>query len=126
MAGVAKPRAPESRSRRPSKSEIEALAICADADLTNATARAFHAFLFAIETGMRAGEIIGLTKDRIDTTKRVARLDMTKSGPARDVPLSTEAVRLLKALPKADPVFGLDFRQLDALWRKVRDRADAS
>lgn len=39
------------------------------------------------------------------------------------MPLSLEAIRLLKLLPDADPVFGLDARQLDALWRKVRDRA---
>ncbi|KFI24128.1 site-specific integrase, partial [Paenirhodobacter enshiensis] len=75
------------------------------------------------ETAMRAGEIAGLVWDRVDLTKRVAHLDHTKNGRPRDVPLSSEAVRLLEALPHVDPVFGLESRQLDALWRKLRDRA---
>ena len=87
------------------------------------TARAFHAFLFAMETATRAGEIVGLEWDRIDLDARVAHLPITKNGQARDVPLSSEAVRLLQALPRLSPVFGLTSRQLDALWRKLRDRA---
>jgi integrase len=39
------------------------------------------------------------------------------------VPLSTRAIELLGELPKQDPVFGLTSRQLDVLWRKLRDRA---
>jgi integrase len=59
----------------------------------------------------------------VDLARRVARLVETKNGTARDVPLSSEAVRLLEVLPKSDPVFALTSRQLDALWRKLRDRA---
>ena len=33
------------------------------------------------------------------------------------------AVRLLEALPELNPVFGLSSRQLDALFRKSRDKA---
>jgi hypothetical protein len=48
---------------------------------------------------------------------------MTKNGTSKDVPLSSEAIRLIEALPKSDPIFGLDSAVLDALWRKLRDRA---
>lgn len=72
---------------------------------------------------MRSGEIVGLRWDDVDLEGRVAHLPITKNGSARDVPLSLEAVRLLEALPKADPVFDLDSAQRDALWRKLRDRA---
>lgn len=123
LADVRRPAAPPARDRMPTDEEMEALAISAGSDLTNATARAFHAFLFSIETAMRAGEVVGLTWDRVDLKKRVARLDVTKNGTAREVPLSSEAVRLLEALPRKDPVFGLTSAQLDALWRKLRDRA---
>lgn len=123
MAEVRRPPAPQPRQRLPTAAELERLAMSAGADLTAATARAFHAFLFAIETGMRAGEIVGLTWARIDVTRRVAHLPLTKNGTARDVPLSREAIRLLQALPAAEPVFGLTTRQLDVLWRKLRDRA---
>jgi integrase len=123
LTDVRKPSSTPPRDRLVTDDELQRLAISAGADLTNSTARAFHAFLFAIETAMRAGEVIGLTWAHVDLESRVCHLPMTKNGTARDVPLSTEAVRLLRALPHADPVFGLSSRQIDALWRKLRDRA---
>ena len=123
LSDVRKPSSPPARDRRPSPDELERLAISAGGDLDSATARAFHAFLFAIETAMRAGEIVGLEWARVDLDRRVCHLAKTKNGTARDVALSTEAVRLLQALPKADPVFGLGSISLDVLWRKLRDRA---
>lgn len=126
MADVRRPKSPPARKRRVSQTELDALAISAGDDLKTATARAHHAFLFAIETAMRAGEIVGLTWDAIILADRVAHLPITKNGLPRDVPLSSEAVRLLEALPVSEPVFGLTSRQLDVLWRKVRDRAGVS
>lgn len=123
MSGVGRPSKPPARDRRPSSDELEKLQHAAGVDLTKATARAFHAFKFAIETAMRAGEIVGLTWDRVDLDRRVARLTHTKNGRPRDVPLSSEAIRLLEALPEADPVFALKSSQLDALWRKTKERA---
>lgn len=123
MRDVKKPSSPPSRDRLPTQDELDRLAHVAGGDLTKATARAFHAFLFAMETAMRAGEIVGLTRARVDLERRVASLPMTKNGRGRDVPLSSEAVRLIRALPEGDPVFGLTSRQLDALWRKIRAKA---
>lgn len=123
ISDVRKPTKPPPRDRIVTDAELDLLAISAGHDLSATTARAFHAFLFAIETAMRAGEIVGLTRDRVDIEKRFCSLPMTKNGTARDVPLSTEAVRLIKALPAADPVFNITSRQLDVLWRKLRDRA---
>ena len=73
---------------------------------------------------MRAGEICRLVSEDIDIERRVARLTHTKNGLPRDVPLSSEAIRLIQVLPVGDPIFGLSTAQLDALWRKVRDRAE--
>jgi integrase len=123
LTDVRKPSSPPPRDRLVTDDELQRLAISAGGDLTNSTARAFHAFLFAIETAMRAGEVIGLTWAHVNLESRVCHLPMTKNGTARDVPLSQEAVRLLRALPHADPVFGMSSRQIDALWRKLRDRA---
>lgn len=125
LSDVRKPAKPPPRDRLPTQHEIDRMRHVAGVDLTKTTARAFHAFLFAIETGMRAGEIAGLKWDKVNLEKRVARLTHTKNGRPRDVPLSREAVRLLKALPELEPVFGLSSRQLDALFRKVRDKAGA-
>jgi integrase len=123
ISEIAKPRKPAPRNRLPTEMEIQAMLHSAGEDLNNATARAFHAFRFAIETGMRAGEIVGLEWNRVDLEKRVAFLVDTKNGRPRDVPLSSKAIALLQALPKSDPVFGLTSMQLDALFRKSRDKA---
>lgn len=123
ISDVRKPVAPQRRVRRVEPGELDRLALSAGEDLQHATARVFAAFRFAIETGMRAGEILGLSWDRIDLQARVAGLPRTKNGMAREVGLSREAVRILESLPRADPVFGLKESQRDALWRKLRDRA---
>jgi integrase len=64
---------------------------------------------------MRQGELLSLTWADVDLSKRVAKLRDTKNGEARDVPLSTGAVEVIKALP----------RQLDAstpLFPLTKDR----
>lgn len=123
LSDVRKPQKPPPRNRTATEAEMEALALSAGPDLSNATARAFHAFRFACETAMRAGEITGLTSDRVFVERRFLHLPMTKNGHARDVPLSGAALELLAALPESDLVFDLDPRSLDVLWRKLRDRA---
>lgn len=126
VSDVRKPPKPPPRDRLPTPDEIERMRHSAGTDLTKATARAFHAFLFSMQTAMRAGEVCHLRPGDVDAGRRVARLHMTKNGRPRDVPLSSEALRLLGELPALDPVFGLEPRQLDALFRKVRDRAGVS
>lgn len=123
LTDVRKPQEAASRDRLPTSAELERLELSAGNDLNNATARAFHAFLFAGETAMRAGEIVGMKWEHIDLKRRVVELPMTKNGTSRQVPLSRRAVEMLERLPESDPVFALDSRQLDVLWRKVRDRA---
>lgn len=121
MKDVRKPKKPPARERLVTEGEIERMAFVAGDDLNTVTARAFHCFLFAIETGMRAGEIARLRRE--DINGRVARLHHTKNGHPRDVPLSNEAMRLVETLPTLEPVFGLRVDQIDALFRKVRDKA---
>lgn len=125
LSDLRKPKKPRPRNRLPSADEPERLAYAAGGGLSTATSRAFHAFRFAIQTAMRAGGIVGLTWDRGDLQRRVARLDQTKNGRSRELPLSSEAVRLPEALPKSDPVFNLTRAQVGALWRKMRDKAQA-
>ena len=123
MSDIRKPAAPPPRDRRVSVDEIDKLVV-AGADLTTATARAVHAFRFAVETAMRAGEIVGLTNKTVDRDTRVATLPKTKNGTARKVPLSTAALGLLDELPETDgPLFDLNSQQIDAMFRKARDKS---
>lgn len=81
------------------------------------------AFLLAIETAMRSGEILGLTAATVNLDVRVAHLPLTKNGGARDVPLTTRAVELLKKLPEVKagkPLFALSPASRDALFRKAK------
>lgn len=124
LSDVSKPRKPPPRDRRVSEDEIQKLIEIAGADLSLASARAIHAFRFAVETAMRAGEIVGLTWDAVDAEARVATLPRTKNGTARKVPLSSAAIALLESLPRTDgPCFALTSQHLDALFRRVRDKA---
>lgn len=79
--------------------------------------------MMALRTGMRAGELCGLTWDHV--YERHVHLPLTKNGKARDVPLSSRAKPLLKRMEGWDEtlVFGLKTASLDALFRKYRQRA---
>jgi integrase len=123
---VTRPKEPRARTRRPTQDEIDrivhALGWWQGCRITDISQRVAVAYLFAIETAMRAGEIVGLTPADIDMKKRTAHLPITKNGLSRDVPLSKEAVTLLKQLqPWGDTVFQLNGKSLDVLFRRARD-----
>ena len=75
------------------------------------------AFLLALRTAMRAGELLGLVPADVDLSKRVAVLHETKNGDARRVPLSKAAVRLFKRWPG----WTVDVATRDVLFRRARD-----
>ena len=83
-----------------------------------------YCFLTALATGMRAGELCGLTWEHVHPTHVV--LPITKNGKRRDVPLSAVAVRLIQRVRgfDVDKVFGLQTQSLDALFRRARNRAN--
>jgi integrase len=78
--------------------------------------RVAAAFLFALETGMRAGEICALR--RSDITGPVATLRQTKNGEIRQVPMAPKALQILETL--GDDLFDLTPARLDAVFRKYK------
>lgn len=69
--------------------------------------------LFAMTTGMRRGELMGLRWQDIDLERRVAVLENTKNGDRRSVPLVPEVAGLLREHGKVrklgnDQVFASD------------------
>ena len=124
---ISKPKSARARTRRPTEQEINAICTAllyhADNKPSLIVQRVAVAFLFAIETAMRAGEICGLTWDNVDFSRRLAHLPMTKNGDSRDVPLSKQALELLEQLRGIDDclVFALDSQSLDVLFRRARD-----
>lgn len=127
MKGVRWPPQPKSRDRRISQDEIQRICFAlgyTEGAPNNTSQKIAVAFLFALETGMRIGEILGLVWSRINIEESYALLDKTKNGDARKVALSNEAKRLLKLLsPNNKSVFGVSPAIRDALFRKAVRRA---
>jgi integrase len=86
-------------------------------------------FLFAIETGMRLKEMTRLTWDRVYLDKQYLHVtDDSKTG-RRDVPLSANAIKIIthmSTVRENDLVFKLTESQVDAIFRKLKARADVS
>lgn len=126
---VRKPRAPDHRdvtiSRHQTKLMLKAFGYSPTKPVRTISQSCAVAFLFALRSGMRAGEICGLTWDNVHAD--YCRLPVTKTKP-RDVPLMDKAVRLLNRMRGFDDVtvFGIKSQTLDALFRRARDRAGLS
>jgi len=112
------PKAPPSRKRRIKAAEIEA--VCAALGEQGASGRVRLAFLFALETAMRSGEIVGMRWDDVEIQARTVRLPRTKNGDAREVPLTRRAAEILCMQPAGTgPVFGVSGGVRDTLFRKA-------
>ncbi len=114
---VRKPKLPQGRERRlVDGEEARLLAACESVKPELAAI-----VRFAIETAMRQGEIIGMTRAMIDLKRRIVRLPDTKNGLARDVPLSTAAERVLTNLPRRmdGRVWSYTQDGMRASWRRA-------
>lgn len=130
-----RPKSNPPRTRRISETEIERLLLCFGVGpgpgfSGTARARAGLAFLFALETACRAGEICALEWADIDSDRRVATiasrtLGARKSFFSREVPLSSAALGILGRLgpPGSGKAFGLTAQVLSTTFRTVRIEA---
>jgi len=128
LKDVKRPAAPEHRKRRVFADDIERICIASGWDDNNITTKSQEvcaAFLLAIETAMRQGELLGLTQKNVNIKKCVATLPRTKNGSSRDVPLSGYAVNILIALGVKEDgrYFSLTSATCDALFRKIKKLA---
>ncbi|HDS1129588.1 TPA: site-specific integrase [Stenotrophomonas maltophilia] len=122
---VDRPQAPASRKRRVPQEEIDRLTLALGYDggaPETAQHRVALCFLFALETAMRAGEILGMKWS--DVSAKSVTLPKTKNGDVRRVPMSARARDIIGLLPQdADSVFNLDPGTRDTLFRRARDAA---
>lgn len=95
----------------------------------NTQSQIAHAWLIALRTAMRSGEILGLTRSAVNLETRVVRLDKHKTlrhtGRPRFVPITKQAARLLGLLFKAaekrkgGELFTVTAASKDALFRRA-------
>ena len=79
---------------------------------------------FAIYTAMRRSEILSLRWENVSMLERVAHLVDTKNGTARRVPLSSEAICVLKGLhQETDYVFKTTDTAIRLAWPRLVKRA---
>lgn len=83
------------------------------------------AFVLAVETSMRQGELLGARKEDYNKAKRYLLLPRTKNGEARAVPLSTRAVAALDALPvhASGRLIPLEKQTLYSVFKAAVERA---
>ena len=104
MADLRRPKDPPPRERRITDDEIERIKYVLDFDdqisLRTQRQKTCLAFLLAIETAMRQGEISKLEWKNVHLDERYVFLPhtITKTAVGRSVPLSGEAIRLIEML----------------------------
>lgn len=122
--GLKKPKSPKPRNRRILQSEIEKII----AELTYEigdiprTSKQYvaWAFLFALETAMRRGEILSIRKKHIFDDH--IHLEDTKNGESRNIPLTKQARALIalinhnddRLIPMTENAFRLQFERSKA------------
>lgn len=78
-------------------------------------------FLFALQTAMRRGEILALTKDHIH--ENYVHISHSKNGMARNVILNTTARQMLKQVtPLTDRLFCIRLDNFNLIWRRMRQQ----
>ena len=119
---IKKPPSPMARERRLNDGEYERLE--AASKLTQ-NPHIWPIVVFAIETGMRRGEILSLSWDNVALKRRIAFLPMTKNGSSREVPLSNKAVSVLqqqRTITGSSP-FPVNSNAFRLAWDRLRGRA---
>ena len=71
----------------------------------------------ALSTGMRLSEQFTLTWDAVDLERKEIKLDRTKNGSAREIPLNSDCVLAFSELARADHEPG------DRIFRSARGQA---
>lgn len=124
-----RPSDPPPRDRRVSEEEVErilvALDYSADYAPTETRMRVAVAFLFAIETAMRLGELCQIRREHVHAKYVHLPAHTTKTNVARNVPLSAVARKLVKRLDDVtgELLFELDRDSASKLFSKAVKKA---
>ncbi len=82
---------------------------------------------FAIETGMRRGELVNARWQFVDWARRTLHIPETKNGHPRTIPLSGEAIRILRGILDGGHdsvrIFPLSANAVRLAWGRLIKRA---
>ena len=79
---------------------------------------------FALETGLRRSEILGLRWSDTDLNRGLIKLHETKNGSSRIVPLSSAAIKIISLQPEVtNQIFPLSANACRLGWERLRVKA---
>jgi integrase len=114
---------PQGRLRYLSEPEAERLLAACRQDVAHA--ELYPVVVIALNTGMRRGEILGLEWDRVDFSRGVLKLELTKNGERREVPMNQASYDVLTALPRiGSRLFRVSTSNLHRAFLAALRRAD--
>ncbi len=121
MLGVRRPRYFNERNRRLKEGEEGRLITEAQQEESPYVEAAIR---LDLNTAMRRGELVNFTWEMVDFEQRCIRLPETKNGRPHNVPLNSNAIELLQALPRCyGPVVAITGNALKLAFKRVCERA---
>lgn len=128
IANVRKPKAALGRQRRLQSNELEALLSACELGRSDWLTVGIQ---FAIETGMRRGEILNVRLRDVDFKLGLLNVPETKTDIPRTIPLTTAAIGLLSLRARAchapdDRLFPATANAFRLAWERCRRRATST
>jgi len=122
---VKKPPSPQGRNRLLSEAEIVRLLDALKPRIKSSNIWMKSLVSFALESGMRRGEMLGLTWANVNFDNHTAHIPLTKNGHPRTVPLSSTAINILRSMPRhvSGKVFPINPPTVSASFDTARKRA---
>lgn len=81
--------------------------------------------LFAVATGMRRGEILAMRWQHVNICQRALIIPKTKNGHPRTIPLTRNALAVLRSLAELDDrIFPVSANGFRLAWERVKARAN--
>jgi integrase len=123
LQGIRRPKADQPRTRRLHHGEWEALRAAADECRNN---HIWPAIEFAVETGMRRGEILNSRVSDLDDDRRTLAIPITKTGVSRTIALTSRAIAILRKqkVPSDGRFFPITAESLKLAWKRLVKRAN--
>jgi len=79
---------------------------------------------FAVETGMRRGEILAMRWDHLNVSDQSLLIPHTKNGHSRIIPLSRQALCVLQGVSRSEErVFPISANAFQLRWQRTKKRA---
>lgn len=120
VSQITMPKASKPRERRVTSEEMEALFRGCD---RGQSALLKPIISFAVETGMRRGEIVAMRWTNIDVQCKTLLIPITKNGHARTIPLTPVALEILNKLPRDDErIFPISGNAIRLAWGRLKKR----